>query len=64
MISSQRPGVVAVRGNSEARHIAMAVRYALVVARRDVTRLADLKAMIADLSTDRVQLVGSALTAF
>ncbi len=54
----------ALLGNSEARHIAMAVRYALVVARRDVTRLADVKAMIADLSTDRVQLVGSALTAF
>lgn len=51
-------------GSSDARQIAMGVRYGLVVARRDVTFLADIHRTVAELSSDRVRLVGSFLAAF
>lgn len=49
---------------AHARHVAMAVRYAMMVVRRDVTFLADMKKTTAELTNDRVSLLGSFLTDF
>ncbi|WP_140418401.1 CpsD/CapB family tyrosine-protein kinase [Sphingomonas mucosissima] len=49
---------------TNARHVAMLVRYAMMVARRDVTMLADLKKAADDLVSDRVKILGSFLTDF
>lgn len=49
---------------TEARHAAILVRYAMMVARRDVTLLADMKKAADDLTNDRVKIVGSFLTNF
>lgn len=51
-------------GSTDARHIAMSVRYGLVIARRDVTLLADIRNAIDELSSDRVRLIGSFLADF
>ncbi|MCC2978525.1 CpsD/CapB family tyrosine-protein kinase [Sphingomonas sp. IC4-52] len=51
-------------GATDARHVAMSVRYAMIVARRDVTLLADMKRTADELSSDRVKLAGSFLTDF
>lgn len=51
-------------GSSDARQIAMGVRYGLIVARRDMTLLTDVHRTVAELSSDRVRLVGSFLAAF
>jgi hypothetical protein len=42
----------------------MGVRYGLIVARRDMTLLTDVHRTVAELSSDRVRLVGSFLAAF
>lgn len=54
----------AATGSTDARHVAMSVRYAMIVARRDLTLLADMKRTADELSSDRVKLVGSFLTDF
>lgn len=50
--------------STDARHIAMSVRYGLIVARRDVTLVADVRHAVEALSGDRVRLVGSFLADF
>lgn len=47
-----------------ARHAAMAIRYALLVARRDVTLVATIKEAAAEFANDRVSLVGAFLNDF
>jgi protein-tyrosine kinase len=54
----------ALRGSTDARHIAMGVRYGLLIARRNVTLLSDIRSAIDDLSNDRIRLVGSFLADF
>lgn len=54
----------ALRESTDARHIAMAVRHGLIVARRDVTMVADVRRAAEDLAGDRVRLAGSFLTHF
>lgn len=54
----------ALQDSTDARHIAMSVRHGLIVARRDVSLLADVRRAVSDLSGDRVRLVGSFLTDF
>ncbi|WP_144036166.1 CpsD/CapB family tyrosine-protein kinase [Sphingomonas jeddahensis] len=49
---------------TDARHIAMSVRYGLVIARRDVTLLSGVRTAIDELSSDRVRLIGSFLADF
>lgn len=49
---------------SDARQIAMTVRHAMMVTRRHVTLLADVKAALAELASDRVRVVGSFLNDF
>jgi len=44
---------------SDARRIASLMRYALVVARKDSTMIADLKTLIDDLTSDGVRVIGS-----
>ncbi len=52
----------ALRAGTEARQIAMAVRYAMLVARRDLSLVGDVRGAIEELSRDRIQLIGSFLT--
>lgn len=47
------------RHSSDARRIASVMRYALVVVKRDVTFVSDVKRLIEDLSSDRVSVVGT-----
>ena len=49
------------RHSSDARRIASVVRYALIVAKRDVTYVSDLKRFVDELSSDRVSVVGTFL---
>ncbi|ODP36467.1 CpsD/CapB family tyrosine-protein kinase [Sphingomonas turrisvirgatae] len=51
-------------GSTDARRVALSVRYALIVARRNVTYLSEVKDFIEQLETDRIRLVGSFLTDF
>lgn len=51
-------------GSSDARRVAGSVRYGLVVARRDVSFLSEIKAFVEELTADRIRLVGSFLTDF
>lgn len=51
----------AARHSSDARRIASVMRYALIVAKRDVTYVSDLKRFIEELSSDRVSVVGTFL---
>lgn len=50
--------------SSDARQIAITVRHAMMVTRRHVTLLADVKAALAELASDRVRVVGSFLNDF
>ncbi|MGC6401637.1 CpsD/CapB family tyrosine-protein kinase [Sphingomonas sp. FW199] len=52
------------KGSSDVRRIAKSVRYALVVARRNQTMLSDLRTLVDELDSDRVNLIGSFLTDF
>jgi Mrp family chromosome partitioning ATPase len=54
----------ALRGSTDARHIAMGVRYGLIIARRNVTLLSDIRSVVDELSNDRIRLVGSFLADF
>lgn len=54
----------AIVGSMDARNAAMAVRYAMIVARYDVTHVADMRRSQEDLASDRVKVVGSFLTDF
>lgn len=54
----------AARGSMDARNAAMTVRYAMIVARYDVTHVADMRQTQEDLVGDRVKVVGSFLTDF
>lgn len=49
------------RLSSDARRIASVMRYALIVVKRDVTYIDDLKRLIDDLSSDRVTVIGTFL---
>lgn len=51
-------------GSTDARRVAMSVRYGLVVARRHVSYLSEVKDFVDQLATDRVRLVGTFLTDF
>lgn len=51
-------------GTADARRIAMNVRYALIVARRNMSYLSPIKEFIEELSADRVRLVGTFLSDF
>lgn len=46
---------------AEARRIAGVAGYAAIVARRDITLADDLKALVADLETNRVEVIGTIL---
>lgn len=50
--------------SSDARQIAMTVRHAMLVTRRHVTLLADVKRALAELASDRVKVAGTFLTDF
>jgi Mrp family chromosome partitioning ATPase len=54
----------ALGGSSDARRVAASVRYGLVVARRDVSYLSDIRAFVDELTADRIRLIGSFLTDF
>lgn len=49
------------RHSSDARRIASVMRYALIVVKRDVTYVGDVKRLTEDLSSDRVNVVGTFL---
>ncbi len=51
----------AARHSSDTRRIASVLRYALVVVKRDVTYMSDVKRLIDDLAGDRVTIVGTFL---
>lgn len=51
----------AARHSSDARRVASVLRYALIVVKRDVTYVSDVKRLIEDLSSDRVTIVGTFL---
>lgn len=51
----------AARHSSDARRVASVLRYALIVVKRDVTYVSDVKRLIDDLSADRVTIVGTFL---
>ena len=51
----------AARHSSDARRVASVLRYALIVVKRDVTYVSDVKRLIDDLSSDRVTIVGTFL---
>ena len=51
----------AARHSADARRVASVLRYALIVARRDVTFVSDVKRLIDDLSADRVTIIGTFL---
>ena len=51
----------AARNSSDARRVASVLRYALIVVKRDVTYVSDVKRLIEDLSSDRVTIVGTFL---
>lgn len=47
------------RNSSDVRRLASVIRYALIVVKRDVTFISDVKRLIDDLSADRVAVVGT-----
>ncbi len=49
---------------ADARHIATLLRYALIVARKDTTLIADAKTLVNELTLDGVRVVGSVYNAF
>ena len=49
------------RHSSDARRVASVLRYALIVVKRDVTFINDVKRLIGDLTSDRVTVVGTFL---
>lgn len=49
------------RYSSDARRIASVMRYALIVVKRDVTYISDVKRLTEDLTSDRVNVVGTFL---
>ena len=49
------------RNSSDARRVASVMRYALIVVKRDVTYINDLKRLIDDLTSDRVTVIGTFL---
>lgn len=49
--------------NADARTIASAMRYALVIARKDVSYLSDVNTLISDLQADGVSVIGTVLDA-
>lgn len=51
-------------GWADARRVAMSVRYGLVIARRNVSYLSEIKEFVEELSADRVRLIGTFLTDF
>lgn len=51
----------AARHSSDARRVASVLRYALIVVKRDVTYVSDVKRLIDDLTADRVAIVGTFL---
>lgn len=51
----------AARDSSDARRVASVLRYALIVVKRDVTYVSDVKRLIEDLTADRVTIVGTFL---
>lgn len=51
----------AARHSSDARRVASVLRYALIVVKRDVTYVSDVKRLIDDFSSDRVTIVGTFL---
>lgn len=51
-------------GSSDARRVAASVRYGLVVARRDVSFLSEIKGFVEELTADRIRLIGTFLTDF
>lgn len=51
----------AARYSSDARRIASVMRYALIVVKRDVTYISDVKRLNEDLAADRVSVVGTFL---
>ena len=51
----------AARHSSDARRVASVMRYALIVVKRDVTYVSDVKRLIEDLNADRVTIVGTFL---
>jgi Mrp family chromosome partitioning ATPase len=51
-------------GHSDTRRVAMTLRYAMVIARRDRSYLSQVRELVNHLSTDKVQIVGTFLTEF
>ncbi len=49
------------RHSSDARRVASVMRYALIVAKRDVSYVSDLKRLVEELTSDRVTVVGTFL---
>lgn len=49
---------------ADARRVAAVVRYAMVVARKDVTFLSDVNTLVSELSGDGVRVIGSVFNAF
>jgi len=49
---------------ADARHVATLLRYALIVARKDTTLIADAKTLVNELTLDGVRVVGSVYNAF
>ncbi len=49
---------------ADVRRIAKSVRYALVVARKDHTRMSELRALVEELDSDRVNVIGTFLADF
>lgn len=49
------------RLSSDARRVASVIRYALIVVKRDVTYIDDVKRLIEDLTSDRVTVIGTFL---
>ena len=47
--------------SADARRIASVMRYALIVVKRDVTYVDDVKRLIQELNSDRVSVVGTFL---
>jgi len=50
--------------SADTRRIAVAVRYALIVARKDVSFVSDLKTFAAELQSDRAKVIGTFLNDF
>lgn len=51
-------------GSADVRRIAKSVRYALVVARRNHTLMSELRGLVEELESDRVNLIGTYLSDF